>query len=120
MTPLSKKRRLETDKGISKPRKRQKVKQAQPKTATVTSVTSSGRPVALEELDWREVPLPDQLDDAEGFFGLEEVDGVDVVHNPQSGQVEYIVWSPEAPILQYDLINRSLVYRHEEEKKGAR
>lgn len=105
MAPLSKKRRLETDKGASKSRKRHKIKQAQTGTATVTiSAKTSRRPVALEDLDWKEVPLPDQLDDAEGFFGLEEVDGVDVVHNPQSGQVEYIVWSQSVCLASVTLL----------------
>lgn len=94
MAPPSKKRRLETNKASSKSRKRHKIKQGEIETVTATtSSTNSRRGVALEELDWKEVPLPDLLDDAEGFFGLEEVDGVDVVHNSASGQVEYIVSS---------------------------
>jgi ATP-dependent RNA helicase DDX24/MAK5 len=37
------------------------------------------RPVAIDALPWNEVKLPDMFDDAEGFFGLEEVEGVEVV-----------------------------------------
>ncbi|KAI9790993.1 MAG: ATP-dependent RNA helicase [Peltula sp. TS41687] len=91
MAASLKKRRLESEKDSSKSRKKHKVKQGQTKDALVkVSAKSARRPVALEELDWKTVPLPDQLEDAEGFFGLEEVEDVDVVHNPESGQVEYI------------------------------
>lgn len=36
-------------------------------------------PVALDALPWNEVEMPEMFDDAEGFFGLEEVDDVEVV-----------------------------------------
>ncbi|KAI5790964.1 putative ATP dependent RNA helicase [Pyronema domesticum] len=36
--------------------------------------------VQLNELAWKEVAMPDRLDDVEGFFGLEEVDDVDIVN----------------------------------------
>lgn len=45
--------------------------------------------VNLDELVWKEVPLPDRMDDYEGFFGLEEIDGVDVIRNGHSGKVQY-------------------------------
>ncbi|KAF2670281.1 DEAD-domain-containing protein [Microthyrium microscopicum] len=35
--------------------------------------------VALDELGWQSVEIPDNLDDYEGFFGLEEVDDVEVI-----------------------------------------
>lgn len=37
------------------------------------------RSVAVDALPWNEVAMPDMFDDAEGFFGLEEVEGVEVV-----------------------------------------
>ena len=40
-----------------------------------------GRDVQLDELAWKEVSMPDRLDDFEGFFGLEEVGNVDVVRD---------------------------------------
>jgi ATP-dependent RNA helicase DDX24/MAK5 len=43
--------------------------------------TVQKRPVKLDGLPWSEVQLPDMFDDAEGFFGLEEVEGVDVVRD---------------------------------------
>ncbi|KAF8545517.1 P-loop containing nucleoside triphosphate hydrolase protein [Trichophaea hybrida] len=42
----------------------------------------------LDELAWKEVAMPDRLDDVEGFFGLEEVDGVDVV-GVEGGKIEF-------------------------------
>lgn len=51
-------------------------KLASPKRAKKAHVV----PVKLrvDDLAWREVAMPDRLDDVEGFFGLEEIDGVDV------------------------------------------
>jgi ATP-dependent RNA helicase DDX24/MAK5 len=61
-----------------KARKRQKVENPtassqKPKPA------KPGRKVRLEELQWKEVEMPDRMDDFEGFFGLEEIEDVDVV-----------------------------------------
>ncbi|RPA84150.1 P-loop containing nucleoside triphosphate hydrolase protein [Ascobolus immersus RN42] len=35
--------------------------------------------VNVNRLRWNTVPLPDRLDDTEGFMGLEEIEGVDIV-----------------------------------------
>lgn len=48
-------------------------------------------PRSLDALPWNEVALPDRLDDAEGFFGLEEVSDVEVVRDPNLCNVEYRV-----------------------------
>lgn len=59
--------------------------------ATPSSV-GAGKPVSVDELSWKPVPLPDRLEDAEGFFGLEEIEGVDVVkRHGEEGKVEYRV-----------------------------
>ncbi|KAI0483812.1 ATP-dependent RNA helicase MAK5 [Xylaria cf. heliscus] len=39
----------------------------------------SKRSVGLDSLPWSKAKLPDMFNDAEGFYGLEEVDGVEVV-----------------------------------------
>ncbi|KAJ4393566.1 ATP-dependent RNA helicase [Gnomoniopsis smithogilvyi] len=39
------------------------------------------RTVAADSLKWKSVEIPEMFDDAEGFFGLEEVTGVDVVRD---------------------------------------
>lgn len=36
--------------------------------------------------------MPDRLEDAEGFFGLEEIDGVDVVRPNGTGEIQFKVW----------------------------
>lgn len=48
----------------------------------------------VDALKWKEVSLPDRLDDIEGFYGLEEVEGVDVVRD--NGKVEFAVVNPKA------------------------
>ena len=34
--------------------------------------------VKAKDLQWKPVDIPDNLGDYEGFYGLEEIDGVDV------------------------------------------
>ena len=46
--------------------------------------------ISLDKLPWNQVAV-DRLEDAEGFFGLEELSDVDVVKNPSLGKVEYKV-----------------------------
>ena len=47
--------------------------------------------VSLEQLRWNSVALPERLEDAEGFFGLEEIDDVEVVRDGEQGKVQYRV-----------------------------
>ena len=51
----------------------------------------STKSVGLDALPWNEARLPDMVDDAEGFFGLEEVSDVEVVKDENLGRVEYRV-----------------------------
>ena len=37
--------------------------------------------LTANELAWKKVTPPEQLDDAEGFFGLEEIDDVEVIRD---------------------------------------
>ncbi|KAL8947754.1 MAG: hypothetical protein Q9222_006004, partial [Ikaeria aurantiellina] len=53
--------------------------------------TKGAKAIALNELPWTEATLPDRLDDAEGFFGLEEISDVEVFKNEELGRVEYRV-----------------------------
>lgn len=53
------------------PQKRRKTQQPQQ--------IKSKRPVAVDKLRWKTVEVPEMFDDAEGFYGLEEVEGVEVV-----------------------------------------
>ncbi|KAJ5825556.1 ATP-dependent RNA helicase mak5 [Penicillium riverlandense] len=45
--------------------------------------------VEIDDLNWKEVALPDRLEDAHGFFGLEEIDGVDIVRPEGSGEIRF-------------------------------
>jgi len=42
------------------------------------------RQVAVDALPWKTVEVPEMFDDAEGFYGLEEIEGVDIVKDGQS------------------------------------
>lgn len=45
--------------------------------------------VKVDNLNWKAVDIPDNLDDYQGFYGLEEIDGVDV--KVTGGNVEFVV-----------------------------
>lgn len=49
-----------------------------------------GGAVGVDKLPWNQVTI-DRLEDAEGFFGLEELSDVDVVRDSTLGKVEYKV-----------------------------
>ncbi|GFG09105.1 ATP-dependent RNA helicase mak5 [Aspergillus udagawae] len=58
--------------------------------------------VGADELNWKEVPLPDRLEDAGGFFGLEEIEGVDIVRGSGNGEVKFkaVSGKPKKSILK--------------------
>lgn len=58
----------------------------------VTAKTIKKAPV--DALRWTEVSLPDRLDDIEGFYGLEEVEGVDILR--ENGKIEFAVTDAKA------------------------
>jgi hypothetical protein len=60
--------------------------------------------VQLNELAWKEVAMPDRLDDVEGFFGLEEVDDVDIVN--EDGKIGFQVCCC-VPTASLDLVTLS-------------
>ena len=65
-------------------RKRTKIQSGLPKPATFEE------DINVDHLPWQEVDVPERLEDAEGFFGLEEIDGVDVRRNDDDDEVEYV------------------------------
>lgn len=69
-----------------KARKRQKLD-----GDTVAKPIKKARIVKADSLPWKSVSLPDRMDDYEGFFGLEEIDDVDVMRDEATGQVS--LWS---------------------------
>ncbi|EXJ89503.1 hypothetical protein A1O3_02570 [Capronia epimyces CBS 606.96] len=63
------------------PRKKQK-----PPQSTLSPETGC-QPFHLDALKWRPVPLPGRLEDAEGFYELEEIEDVEVVRDTTGHQV---------------------------------
>lgn len=45
--------------------------------------------IRQEELSWSEVAMPDRLEDLEGFYGLEEIEDVDVVRDEKTGSFAF-------------------------------
>lgn len=82
MAPIPAKRAK--DFNAQKFRKRQRI---EPRARAKSTLSS----VPLEALSWKETALSDRLDDAEGFFGLEEIDDVEVVRDASSGKIEFRV-----------------------------
>ena len=76
MAPIQKRRRLNAP--LSKDR-----------SVGDHTVMKGSRITSLEALPWQDVPFPETFQDAEGFFGLEEISDVDVVRD--SGKIEYKV-----------------------------
>jgi ATP-dependent RNA helicase DDX24/MAK5 len=72
MAPEQKKRSRPVPTSSQKSKKRQKIESS--KNEKVEK-----RAVPVDALPWNEIEMPDMFNDAEGFFGLEEVEGVEVV-----------------------------------------
>ena len=81
-------RKRQRKKDITQPRKKRKGDE-------VVRLSAKGgteaRTISLETLPWHQVPFPENFQDAEGFFGLEELSDVDVIR--KSGNIEYKVRS---------------------------
>lgn len=84
MAPMERKRRRKDEHSESK--KKRKVEQGD---AGKSKPESNSATTILQTLPWHEVPFPENFEDAEGFFGLEEISDVEVVKD--SGKVEYKV-----------------------------
>ncbi|RYP08227.1 hypothetical protein DL764_002042 [Monosporascus ibericus] len=61
---------------------KKKLKPHQPTTKVSKKVK---RPASADSLRWRKAKLPDMHNDAEGFYGLEEVDDVEIIPAVASG-----------------------------------
>lgn len=59
------------------------------KAVQADGASDDERSVGVEDLNWKEVAMPDRMEDAEGFFGLEEIDGVDIIKS--GGEVQFKV-----------------------------
>lgn len=79
MAPEQKKRARSVPKASQRSQKRQKIEPAKKDDV-------KKQKVALDALPWNEVEMPDMFEDAEGFYGLEEVEGVEVVRDGNTVQ----------------------------------
>lgn len=92
MTQIERKRPLASKNAAVKARKRQKIAGGDAdyrSTPQTSAPAANGSKVRLDDLEWNEVALPDRLDDYEGFFGLEEIDDVEVVRSATDGRVSF-------------------------------
>lgn len=70
--------------------KRRKIEPVPKKSKKPVKVAAPVKEAArLDELSWQAVGIPENMEDYEGLYGLEEVEGVEVVKDEKSGKVEY-------------------------------
>jgi ATP-dependent RNA helicase DDX24/MAK5 len=92
MAPVAKKRSAPSKSSTQKSSKKQKLESSvKPPTSKFAKPLPAPerRKVRPDELQWKEVTLPDRLDDFEGFFGLEEIDDVVVEKDGVTGNVSF-------------------------------
>ncbi|KAL9036066.1 MAG: hypothetical protein Q9180_004513, partial [Flavoplaca navasiana] len=77
---------IRSEQDSANPRKRKRAQETRPQRQR-KGPGSEG----VNALPWTEVSVPDNLDDAEGFFGLEELSDVEIAKDQTTGQVEYRV-----------------------------
>lgn len=80
------KKRKAAGQATNPPAKKSKAHQSALKMA---KQAKSRKPISASSLRWREATLPDMFNDAEGFFGLEEVDDVEVIRNSDN-TIEFV------------------------------
>lgn len=57
----------------------------EPRKRARATENDTAHPISIDGLAWQEVAMPDRLEDVEGFMGMEEVDGVDVLRTDDGG-----------------------------------
>jgi ATP-dependent RNA helicase DDX24/MAK5 len=62
--------------------------------------TKAKRRVQLNELGWKTVSMPDRLEDTEGFYGLEEIEDVEIVKDPVTGNLTFETTKTEEEVAQ--------------------
>ena len=85
MGPQQKRKRKGPPSDGSRISKRSKPSKSKPKRPAKLSKT---RTVDVDSLPWKPVEIPEMYDDAEGFFGLQVIDGVEIVRKAD-GEVEF-------------------------------
>jgi ATP-dependent RNA helicase DDX24/MAK5 len=82
MAPEQKKRIRPVPNASQRSRKRQKIQPVK------NGEPIQKRSVAADALPWHEVEMPEMFDDAEGFYGLEEVEGVEIIRD--GGTIQFV------------------------------
>lgn len=79
--------------GRGQAKKAPKKQKLQKDSIDATSEPDSKGDIDIEDLNWQSVELPDRLGDASGFFGLEEIEGVEIIRPKSTGQIKFKVGS---------------------------
>ena len=132
MAPEAKKRKLNAPaRAHKRPFKRRRTNKdgktngAKPEGKSQPAKPRETKSMRLDQLNWKGVAMPDQLDDFEGFFGLEEVDDVEVVKDEATGKVSFKAAEREEgddkgedqePNGTYNLVTSALANGEEAEK----
>lgn len=74
------------------------VKKRKKAPAKSSKTSKPKRVVDANSLPWKSVELPEMFNDAEGFYGLEEITGVDVVRNGNVVKFVSSLLQPQSPI----------------------
>ena len=83
------------------------------KQKRIRSSEEASKAVVLDALPWNEVAFPERFDDAEGFFGLEEISDVDVLQDKNLGKVEYRLKAGKVPRLHAADAKQEKAQRHD-------
>jgi ATP-dependent RNA helicase DDX24/MAK5 len=106
------KRGRESRGSTNKSKKKQRVEKVSSSTHADADETHS---LGIDELNWKEVQLPDRLEDAEGFFGLEEIEGVDIVRAEGHGEIRFrvgLLLNPSRNQKVFELSKRAARRKH--------
>ncbi|KAI1440635.1 DEAD-domain-containing protein [Annulohypoxylon stygium] len=86
-----KKRKAAGQTGNALANKKAKARNPTPKS---TRKPKARKSTSVDSLQWRKAKLPDMFDDAEGFYGLEEVDDVEIIRH-SNNTIEFRATIPE-------------------------
>lgn len=85
------KKRTRDPKGLSMTQTKKKKRIAKMAAHRSADQDKNSTVVAVDDLNWKGVALPDLLEDTGGFLGLEEIEGVDVVQPEGKGEIQFKV-----------------------------
>lgn len=81
------KKRKSSDQVANAPAK--KKAKAHQSVSKSTKKATARKPISANSLRWQKAKLPDMFNDSEGFFGLEEVEDVEVIRHDDN-TVEFV------------------------------